>query len=197
MAGLVASRHAKTSVLEQTRARYLEQKGDAPPEVRAAVLKALQGFQDGYLARDPQRLDSFMQNLFPDNDDVLLLGTDAREWIRGRESVRKFVRSDWLGWGDFTFNVNDSIIWSSGNVAWIASVGHVRGSRSDRPVRFSAVLMRDAKAWRFRQIQFQWDEQDAELSDLAHPQALTKLVAWWARVAQPEPAALATRDVGK
>lgn len=191
--GVVSSRHAKTTVLETSRSQYLSQKGDASDPDRAGVLRALQEFQDGYSARDHRRLDSFMSDLFPDNDDILLLGTDAREWIRGREPVRQFIRSDWEGWGDFTFDVNHTIVWSSGNVAWIASVGHVRASRSNRPVRFSAVLARDDRSWRFRQIQFQWDEQDPELSDLAHPETMAKLFSWWTRWFQPESATLTVK----
>ena len=184
---MVSSRHLKTSASEQVRTGYLAQKGDAPSSVRTEVLAALRIFQNGYSARDPNQLDSFMQQLFPANDDILLLGTDAKEWVRGYDSVRQFIRSDWLNWGDFRFAVDDSVICSSGNVAWVASVGHVRNLRSDRPVRFSAVLIRDGQNWHFRQIQFQWDEQDPTLSDLARWETLSKLPLWWMQFLSNKP----------
>jgi len=64
--------------------------------VRAEVLAALGVFQDGYIKRDPKKLDSFMDSLFPESDDILLLGTDADEWARGRRAVADFIRTDWL-----------------------------------------------------------------------------------------------------
>jgi hypothetical protein len=64
------------------------------------------------------------------------MGTDANEWIGGYRAIREFIKEDWLHWGDFRFAVDESIIWSSGDVAWMASVGVVRSARSDRPVRF-------------------------------------------------------------
>ena len=97
------------------RKQYL-QAGDAPLSVRAGVLAALTDFQEGYVKRDPKELDAFMNRLFPKNDDILLLGTDAGEWARGYPAVGEFIRTDWLNWGDFKFAVDDSIVWSSGDV---------------------------------------------------------------------------------
>jgi SnoaL-like domain len=143
--------------------------------VRAGVLVALTGFQEGYSRRDTKQLDSFMHRLFPESDDILLLGTDAAEWIRGHHAVGEFIRSDWQYWGDFRFAVEDSLVWSSGDVAWTASVGTVHGQRSDRPVRFSAVLTRNGEAWLFRQVHFQWDDHDPSPSDLLRPSTHARL----------------------
>jgi hypothetical protein len=74
----------------------LLQKGDAPAPVRARVLAALRAFQEGYFRRDPNQLVPFMHRLVPENDDILLLGTDADEWVRGHDAVSQFIREDWL-----------------------------------------------------------------------------------------------------
>jgi len=173
--GFVSSLHLKDAPSRELRQRHLMQTGDAPPAVRAGVLASLRAFQEGYVRRNPEELNSFMRRLFSESDDILLLGTDSDEWARGYPAVGEFIRNDWLKWGDFRFVVDDSIIWSSGDVAWIASVGVVHGRLSDRPLRFSAILTRNGDNWFFRQVHFQWDDRDLRPSDLFHPSTQFKL----------------------
>ncbi len=174
--GFVSSLHLKSASSSDLRHQYLRQTGDAPPSVREGVLAALRAFQEGYVKRDPKELDSFMYRLFPESGDILLMGTDAGEWARGYPAVAEFIKTDWLKWGDFRFAVDDSIIWSSGDVAWIASVGVVHGRGSDRPLRFSAILTRNGSNWLFRQVHFQWDDRDPRPSDLLRPSTHLKVV---------------------
>ena len=176
--GFVSSLHLKSAVSSDLRKQYLLQAGDTPLSVRAGVLAALTDFQEGYIKRDPKELDSFMNRLFPKNDDILLLGTDAGEWTRGYPAVGEFIRTDWREWGDFRFAVDDSIVWSSGEVAWIASVGAVHEHGSDRPLRFSAILTRNGNRWLFRQVHFQWDDRDPGAADLLRPSTHLKLGKW-------------------
>ena len=177
VAGLVCSRHLKNSVPDVGRKAYLAQKGDAPPDVRNGVLAAFRDFQDGYSHRDPKQLESFMGRLFPDGDDVLLLGADYGEWIRGRNRVSRFIQSDWERWGDVKLSVEEATVWSSGDAAWLATTGTV-DSPLPRPLRFSAVLTRHGQSWLFRQVQFQWDESDARVSDLFRWRNLSELLSW-------------------
>jgi hypothetical protein len=146
--------------------------------VRAGVLAALTDFQKGYVKRAPKELDAFMNRLFLKDDDILLLGTDAGEWARGYPAVGEFIRTDWLNWGDFRFAVDDSTVWSSGDLAWIASIGTVHERGSDRPLRFSAILTRHGNRWLFRQVHFQWDDRDPSPADLLRPSTDLKLVEW-------------------
>lgn len=173
--GFDASLHLKNSTSSAVRQKYLAQAGDAPPAVRAGVLVALHAFQDGYIKRDPKQVDQFMNSLFSRNEDVLLMGTDANEWARGYSAVSEFIKADWTQWGDFRFAVDDSIISSAGDVAWVASVGVVHGKLSDRPVRFSAILTRSGDRWLFRQVHFQWDDRDPGLGDLLRPSTHLKI----------------------
>jgi hypothetical protein len=174
--GFVSCLHLKSATSDDLRRNYLLQKGDASPWVRSAVLTTLRTFQEGYTRRDPQQLDSFMRRVFPKSNEILLLGTDATEWVRGYREVGRFIRSDWQGWGDFSFAVDDSIVWSSGDVAWIASVGMVRGQGSSRPLRFSAILTRYDNRWLLRQVCFQWDDREPTLSDLLRLSTPLKLM---------------------
>jgi len=150
-------RHAAGESLSELRTQYLQKAGDAPPDVQQGVRTALHGFQDGYIQRDPRNIDAFMSSLFDKDDDILVLGADRGEWIRGYPAAAQFIRNDWVYWGDFRFAVDDSIICSKGDVAWVESVGTVRIKEVERPMRFSAILDRRGNTWHFRQVHFQWD----------------------------------------
>jgi hypothetical protein len=176
--GFISCRHLKGSVSSDLREQYLLQGGNAPPSVRAGVLTTLRDFQEGYVKRDSKELNAFMNRLFLRNDDILLLGTGAGEWARGFPAVAEFIRADWLNWGDFRFAVDDSVIWSSGDVAWIASVGVVHEHGLDRPLRFTAILTRNGSHWVLRQLHFQWDDRDPGLADLLRPRTDLKLFRW-------------------
>jgi hypothetical protein len=168
--GFIACVHSKSSAPNETRAQQLLPSGDAPPDVRTGVLASLRAFQDGYIQRNPNRLGQFMDRLFPKTADALVLGTEGgnTEWVRGDAAVAQFIKADWQQWGDVRLNVDDSLIWSSGDVAWVAGLGSVRFSSSERPIRFTAVLTRNKDQWAFRQIQFQWDDNEPDTSGLLH-----------------------------
>jgi hypothetical protein len=146
-------------------------KGDASMSVRAGVAQALRDFQEGYGKRDPSQLSAFMQRLFPDDEDILICGTDPGEWVQGRQSAEVFIGNDWKNWGDVRLAVDDAEISASGDVAWLATPGTV----SNRPIRFLAVLHRTNNRWLFRQIQFQWDASSPRLSNLLRPSVIAGL----------------------
>ncbi|MGA7106462.1 MAG: nuclear transport factor 2 family protein [Terracidiphilus sp.] len=144
--------------------------------MRSGVLTALRAFQAGYIQRDPKDLDSFMSRLIAKNDDVLILGTDAGEWVRGYPAAAGFIRADWQGWGDFRFAVEDSIICSDGDVAWTTSTGDVHFKGANRALRFSAILKRDGSNWLFHELHFQWDDRDPSPADVLRPKTYFKLL---------------------
>jgi hypothetical protein len=172
--GFTSSRHLKAQ-RSDVRKTYLAQSGNANPAERSSVLAALTEFQEGYVKRNPQDLDAFMDRLFLKGDDVLLMGTDSGEWRRGYSAVAEFIKTDWTSWGDFRFAVDDSIVWCSGDVAWIVSIGTLRESGSERPLRFSAILTRRGNDWRFRQLHFQWDDSAPDDISLLHPRSYITL----------------------
>ena len=174
-AGFISCLHLRNSIPDEARKLYLHDAGDAPPAVRAGVLTALRAFQDGYIKRDPKDLDSFMSRLFAKNDDLLILGTDAGEWVRGYPAATEFIRTDWQRWGDLRLAADDPIICSSGDVAWMTSYGEVRFNGGQRPVRFSAILTRQGNDWLFRQVHFQWDDRGAGAADLLRPKTYLQL----------------------
>ena len=175
--GFLSCLHLKAAPSEAMRAQELTTPGDAPAAVRTGVLASLQAFQEGYLRRDPQAIDAFMSGLFPRDQDVLVLGTDGGtfEWIRGYDRAAQFIKSDWQGWGDFRFDVDHALVWSRGDVAWVASLGSVRNGRHERPVRFTAILTRNGDRWLFRQVHFQWDDDDPHDRDVLNPRTYARI----------------------
>jgi hypothetical protein len=171
VAGWAGSRRLGTSLFFHPNRSYLADKGDAPQNVRGEVVRALRTFQAGYNLRDPSQLKKFMRRLFPDSENILILGTDPGEWIRGRESAERFVGKDWADWGNLRLAVDDAGISALGDVAWLVTTGTV----ADRPLRFLAVLTRTGGRWQFRQVQFQWEGSSARLSDLLRPSVIGKL----------------------
>jgi hypothetical protein len=167
-ASFVAGWHlSRRPVISRYHGRYLSRKGDAQQQVRAEVLVPLRAFQAGYMKRDASTIPAFMEQLFPKDRDILVLGTDPGEWIEGYQRVGEFIANDWRHWGDLRIEVDDSTISVADDAAWVTTVGTV-GFRSStrRAIRFAAVLTRVNGRWLFRHIQFQWDDGPETLSEL-------------------------------
>ncbi len=139
--GWIAKKHMRASLPADVRRQNLQQPGDAPPQGRSGVVLALRELQEGYRKRDATGIDMFMGRLFAKDADVLILGTDSGEWERGYSHAAEFIDSDWKYWGDVRFATDDAIVWSSGDVAWMATVGDVHWKGTSRALRLSAVLV--------------------------------------------------------
>lgn len=99
-----------------------------------SVRETLQQFQDGYLHRDIERLDEFMQ-LFADRDDVEMIGIGAAdrgsfEWFEGPEAVREIIESDWTYWGDVKIDVRGAKVTNLNDVAWLSTTGTVTQTKT-------------------------------------------------------------------
>ena len=136
---------------------YLKEKGNAPEQTRIEIIEVLQKFQDGYTKRDTTQLESFMQELFVQSDNVLILGTEPGELFVGYEAATDLIRNDWEYLGNVSLEVDDAIVSASGDVAWATAIGRVGNEEFNLPLRFSAILVRDDSGWRIHQLQYQWD----------------------------------------
>ena len=184
VAGIVSAPHLANQFSNEARRSRLAPTGDAPPQVRQGVLDALGAFQQGYTAPDPKQVGAFMQRLFPESGETLLLGTNPGEWVRGRDRIAHFIQSDWKRWGDVRLVVDNAVVSSTGDVAWVDTIGTVNFP-SPRPIRFSGVLTRKGETWLFRQIHFQWDESEPRASDLLRWKNLSQLLSWAIRSVVP------------
>ena len=139
--------------------KYVFSQGNADLETRKQIEQKLRQFQDGYEARDTSVLAFFMDDLFS-QENILILGTMPNEIYSGYDEATDLVRSDWLEWGDVRLLVQNANISTQGNVAWISTIGFVEFDLSRflvLPLRFSGVLVLEDFGWKFQQVQFQFD----------------------------------------
>jgi len=149
--------------------------GNASERVRWEITSTLERFQDGYLARDPAHLETFMADLFS-TTNTAILGTMPREIYVGFDRVTELVGEDWRSWGDCRFDLGNVHVSNRGDVAWFATVGFVEFDLSRLlvlPLRLSGVLVREHGTWRFQHLQFQFD------LDLSLMLLLTALLGIW------------------
>ena len=91
------------------------------------ILTLLHDFQEGYIHRDPARLDAFMELFTPDAE---VIGTNGvrpgvDEWYMSRATARELVAGDWAGWGDFRLDLGAAAIHARDSVGWIAATATV------------------------------------------------------------------------
>jgi hypothetical protein len=149
--------------------------GNAPDDVRAAIIATLNSFQDGYTRRDTTRVEEFAQRLLS-RDNILILGTMPNEIFINFAQATELVRSDWVHWGDCRFLLDRAHVSAHENVAWFSTVGYVEFDLSDLlvvPLRLSGILVREEGAWQFQHLQFQFDV------DLGYLLAINLLLAIW------------------
>jgi hypothetical protein len=176
VAGWFVSRHVVLVPLDSKPPAVSTDRGDAPQAVRGEVLNSLRAFQDGYTRRDVSAIGPFMQRLFPQGKDPVMLGTDAGEWNEGSEAIGDFIRKDWQGWGDARIDVENAAVSSSGNVAWLVTTGDVTFGRVPRAMRFTATLTKGDGRWLFRLVQFQWEnESGLSLREVLKPSNFSRL----------------------
>ena len=95
----------------------------------ARVKTVIDQFQEGYLHRDLDAIDNFM-DLFCDDGTLEVIGTNAYikgqgEWCQDRKGVRNLVYSDWENWGNLKLDTDNLNIHVNGNCAWFAAMGTV------------------------------------------------------------------------
>jgi hypothetical protein len=145
--------------LYNAKEEYIVAYGNAADSVRKEVLQQLRAFQDGYTQRDKNQVDSFMERMFS-KANILVLGTMPDEIYIGHKEVSKLVYSDWNAWGDCTFLVNNTHISTTGDVAWITTIGYVKFDLPRLlvlPLRLTAVMVKEGPTWKFQFMQYQFD----------------------------------------
>ncbi|WP_105617293.1 nuclear transport factor 2 family protein [Vallitalea okinawensis] len=82
------------------------------------VREVLKKFQEGYTNRNTDTLDSYMDDIFVNDDSMITVGTSRSEWCFGVHDLKNLVESDWKYWGDLVVNFEKAKINSKGSVSW-------------------------------------------------------------------------------
>ncbi|MGF7058562.1 hypothetical protein [Brassicibacter mesophilus] len=122
-------------------------------------------FQQGYIRRDRNIIDNYMNDIFEQGNDVAILGTSDGEWCLGFDEAKELVESDWEYWGDVRIDTENPIITFNDNTAWIALRGTVKYEFEDSEERYG----------RYVQLVKEYFTEDNEFSGLTLKERLTKL----------------------
>jgi hypothetical protein len=97
-------------------------------EMNNELSEVLNIFQQGYIERDVNKVDSFMETLFDKDENVVVVGTSCSELCLGYEEVKELFASDWEYWGDLRIKADEATILPLGNTALIHTTGTVKYS---------------------------------------------------------------------
>ncbi|CAG0980665.1 hypothetical protein ANAEL_01726 [Anaerolineales bacterium] len=144
------------------------------------IRRLTSAFNKGYAIRDLSALDDFMR-LFAEDENLEFIGIGGMfpgrgTWRLGREAVRDLFRADWEYWGSVQLDEEKARITVRDDLAWLSTsaaittddeteeflgdkqemMGSVHQSSIDdsriKPLRVTAVLMKQENHWRFLQI---------------------------------------------
>jgi hypothetical protein len=104
------------------------------------VKEVLKKFQEGYIKRDKTLVDSYMDELFAKDSNIVIVGTCDSEWCLGFEEAREIVDSDWQYWGDVRIDTENAEISTNGNIAWFVTEGSVKYSFEDSDEKYKRWL---------------------------------------------------------
>ncbi|MBN2794944.1 MAG: nuclear transport factor 2 family protein [Clostridia bacterium] len=98
---------------------------DMPARSDAKEIRDLLGhFQSGYLKRDLNEVDAFMQ-LFTENQKAVYIGTDAEEFLQGPDALKEIIESDWEYWGDFKIDLDGAVIVEKNDFAYFTTQAYI------------------------------------------------------------------------
>ncbi|MFH5834515.1 hypothetical protein ACHAL6_00385 [Proteiniclasticum sp. C24MP] len=109
-------------------------------QIRHEIRELLDYFQEGYIQRDISKADSFMEKLFDQNENIVLIGTSSGEWCMGFDEVKELFISDWKYWGDMRMNADEAEMIIFGETAIVYTTGSVKYSFSSDKDAYSGYL---------------------------------------------------------
>lgn len=110
--------------------KSLSIRGRAPENVLREIRGMIERFQEGYTNRDFSSINTYIDELFAKDTDVLMIGTGDLEWCLGIDEVKKMIQSHWKYLGEIFIDIDEAFISSEGNTAWLYA-GSMLLSRKD------------------------------------------------------------------
>ena len=108
-------------------------------QINNELREVLNIFEQAYIERDINKVDSFMETLFDKDESVIVIGTSCGELCLGYEEVKDLFLGDWEYWGDLRIKNNQTTIVPIGNTALIHTTGTIKysfNSKSDTYTRY-------------------------------------------------------------
>lgn len=98
------------------------------PEEITRIKAVIEKFQNGYIQRSENEIDTFMDLFCEDGLEVIGTGAYIKgkgEWCLDKKAVQKLISDDWLDWGDLRLDTEQLNIHLNGQTAWFATSGTV------------------------------------------------------------------------
>jgi hypothetical protein len=117
------------------------------PELQAIMLEMYKPLSEG-------KLDSLMSH-FSKQDGLLSIGTDAKEWWHGYETLRRIFETQFAEIGEMNFSDCAPEAYCEGSVGWAAdrpTMNFADGTKF--PVRATTVFHQEGGAWKI--VQMHW-----------------------------------------
>lgn len=73
-------------------------------------MKILEKFQKGYTDRNIEKIDVFVNELFVDSDETIIIGTGDGEWCKGIDQIKELLYIDWFYWGNFKLDLYNALV---------------------------------------------------------------------------------------
>lgn len=108
-------------------------------EMNNELGEVLNIFEQAYIERDVNKVDSFMETLFDKDENVIVIGTSCGELCLGYEEVKELFSGDWEYWGDLRIKADETTIVPLGSTALIHTTGTIKysfNSKSDTYTRY-------------------------------------------------------------
>lgn len=87
------------------------------------VIETLIKFQIGYSERNTEKVDQFVEALFCEEEDVIIVGTGDGEFCRGQSEIKELIKIDWEYWGNFKLDLDNAVVSTHGDVSWVVCDG--------------------------------------------------------------------------
>lgn len=148
-----------------------------------AIRNVMEKFQKGYTDRNINEIDAFVEDLFIESDDIVVIGTGLKEWTCSKVALKELLYLDWFYWGDLSMDLNNAYIHHHGPAASFSTKGILNRERVmktsetalnsdiksqlkpaiksgdlERVVRFSASLIEEKGMWKIANMHFSYPD---------------------------------------
>lgn len=122
---------------------------------KKAILEPLYRLKEGYVQRDIQRVDQYVDETM-ETEDILILGTNPREVFKSRKDAVSLLYGDWKYWGNVSLDVDNTVLHRIGDVAFFALKGDTKLDiwKIRIPLKITGVLVKRKPGWLINKMQF-------------------------------------------
>lgn len=106
-------------------------------EVREQVKQKIEAFGTGYINRNVDNLDEFMDEMFSREGSCVVLGIGDEELCLGINEIREMVEGDWEYWGQLELNIESLKVTTDGTSAYFTLNGTSIYSFQDSEERYN------------------------------------------------------------